>query len=291
MTHLVFGTLRKIALACAVIPALAGAAQAQDRFDCREYDGRTTARIIGGALAPIEDFPWIVSLTISRPYSVAICGGTVLNASWVLTAAHCVAEGTAGSNRTVDGEQITLRHKSASRSSGGQTYRGQAVFIPRAYAHDPNGAPFDIALIKLAEPMTIENRKQVIQLQNPALAERLASPGACATTLGWGSTETVVFSDLLQQASLPIARQEDCVAFNPQKVDATMLCAGHEKGGRDSCSGDSGGPLVIYGGPTGWTQVGIVSWGPTPCGQAGNYGVYTRVSDYIGWIQSIIQAS
>ena len=45
----------------------------------------------------------------------------------------------------------------------------------------------------------------------------------------------------------------------------------------DSCQRASGGPLVVPGGPTGWTQLGIVSFG-RGCAQPGAYGVYTRVS-------------
>ena len=51
----------------------------------------------------------------------------------------------------------------------------------------------------------------------------------------------------------------------------------------DSCQGDSGGPLVVPGGPTGWTQIGVVSFA-LGCAQPGAYGVYTRVSHYIDWI-------
>ncbi len=51
----------------------------------------------------------------------------------------------------------------------------------------------------------------------------------------------------------------------------------------DPCQGDSGGPLVVPGGPTGWTQIGIVGFG-RGCAQPGAYGVYTRVSHCIDWI-------
>lgn len=69
-----------------------------------------------------------------------------------------------------------------------------------------------------------------------------------------------------------------------------MFCAGHFNGTRaDSCDGDSGGPLAIENSLTvrvddhRWVLAGIVSWGDG-CGEVGKYGVYTRVSNFVGWI-------
>lgn len=42
--------------------------------------------IVGGTSASLADFPYIVSLTISGNL---LCGGVLLNANTVLTAAHC----------------------------------------------------------------------------------------------------------------------------------------------------------------------------------------------------------
>ena len=56
------------------------------------------------------------------------------------------------------------------------------------------------------------------------------------------------------------------------------------KARKDSCNGDSGGPLVTRVGPREpWYQIGIVSYGTFPCGQD-LPGVYTKVSQYLDWI-------
>ena len=58
--------------------------------------------------------------------------------------------------------------------------------------------------------------------------------------------------------------------------------------GRGSCDGDNGGPLVyrtFASDP--WYQVGITSFGR--CGEEGVADVYTKVSEFIPWIQSNLE--
>lgn len=74
-------------------------------------------------------------------------------------------------------------------------------------------------------------------------------------------------------------------AINPAFGDPlrpTNICAA--RGNISACGGDSGGPLVV--GTTGnYVQVGIVSWGISPCGNInGVPSVYARSSAYIDWI-------
>jgi trypsin len=52
------------------------------------------SQIVGGEAASAGDFPFIVSLQKSGSH---FCGGTLLNANTVLTAAHCTVDQTASS--------------------------------------------------------------------------------------------------------------------------------------------------------------------------------------------------
>jgi secreted trypsin-like serine protease len=54
----------------------------------------------------------------------------------------------------------------------------------------------------------------------------------------------------------------------------------------DTCQGDSGGPLMALVNH-GWVLAGITSYG-YQCAVAGSPGVYTHVSYFIPYIQSII---
>ena len=88
----------------------------------------------------------------------------------------------------------------------------------------------------------------------------------------------------LMEVELPLVGEEACRAAYPgATIDRRMLCAGLERGGRDSCQGDSGGPLMVRT-EGGHAQAGIVSWGGG-CAKPGKYGVYTRVGAYIDWLR------
>ncbi|XP_034246219.1 transmembrane protease serine 9-like [Thrips palmi] len=73
-------------------------------------------------------------------------------------------------------------------------------------------------------------------------------------------------------------------------LDATQLCAGGGRHNRDTCQGDSGGPLQVKANPAGLPCIhriiGVVSFGQI-CG-LGYPGVYTRVSAYVPWIESVV---
>jgi len=46
-----------------------------------------TGQIIGGTKATQKQFPWQVYMTVEDSW---LCGGSMILADWVLTAAHCV---------------------------------------------------------------------------------------------------------------------------------------------------------------------------------------------------------
>ena len=64
-----------------------------------------------------------------------------------------------------------------------------------------------------------------------------------------------------------------------------MQCAGGND--KSACNGDSGGPLVCARDET-YFQVGVVSFGPSPCDGA-IPGVYSRVAAFTDWINQTIE--
>lgn len=241
----------------------------------------TQARIYGGQNAKEGDFPWQVLLL-----GQTTAAGALLHDNWVLTAAHTVYR------QRDDAPSLDIRVGALQRLSRNSTRaRAEAVFIHEGYAHDA-GFDNDIALIKLKDKIVINSNIMPICLPKKAALIRTDDIG---TVSGWGLTQRGFLARNLMFVDLPIVDHQKCTAaYEKQRspggrVTANMLCAGLEAGGRDSCRGDSGGALVFLDNETQrWFVGGVVSWGSIHCGAAGQYGVYTKVTNYIPWIQDIM---
>ena len=106
---------------------------------------------------------------------------------------------------------------------------------------------------------------------------------------GWGQLkENGPQPRFLQELRVPIVEESKCRASTAFKVTSNMFCAGFGKEVLgDACKGDSGGPFVVpY--KSRWIIMGVVSWGEG-CGRTGKYGFYTKVNNYLDWINAIIK--
>ncbi len=241
--------------------------------------------IIGGEDAPTGAWPWMVALVYADNSNVEqgqFCGGSLIQADWVLTAAHCTYD-MGGRPRTAAEIDIVIgRH----RLNGRDGTRVHIQQIIRHAGYTGNSFDNDLALLQLVTPVN----DLPIALLTPD-RRALESHGQPATVIGWGVTEQGSASDLLRQVTVPLVDLRTCRQsygiFN-EKVSDNMICAGSKSGGIDSCQGDSGGPLMVFDERAAqWMQVGIVSWGDG-CAEPNYYGVYTRVSNYAAWIHTYI---
>ena len=74
--------------------------------------------------------------------------------------------------------------------------------------------------------------------------------------------------------------------YGPVFNASSMFCAMYPTGGRDSCQGDSGGPAVVNHDGAHFLS-GVVSWGEG-CARYGAPGVYTRVNQFVPWIEQVL---
>lgn len=278
-------------LALSVLPTQHAGARAEDP---RPTEG---GAIVGGDPAAPGQFPFLVALVSASQGNTRtgqFCGGSVVASGWVLTAGHCV---TSGSGTVVSPTLLDVvagRHDLDCFDFGGSPActEGERIDVAAIHRHpqyNDNTLNNDIALLQLASPTSAPR----IDWAAPSHAP-LHAPGITATVMGWGDTESVpAFPDTPQYVGVPIISDADCKSPNTDYqaswiVDATMLCAGDvASGGIDSCQGDSGGPLVVPGGPNGWLQAGVVSWG-VGCADPRKPGVYAEVATFADFIRSFV---
>ncbi len=230
-------------------------------------------RIVGGESA---DFPWQVGLILPG-YPTAqgqFCGGSIINESWILTAAHCVDSSAPGSFRVFMG--------SHDLANGGSLHEVVTIMLHPGW--NSSTMENDIALVQLVAPVTFDGEQTAVAMGNASDEATLAAPGTLLTVSGWGATsEGGNGSRTLRKVVVPVVDFGQCnsAAFYNGSIKTSMICAG--VGGQDSCQGDSGGPLVALPDSRDPVQFGVVSWG-YGCARPNKPGVYTRVAEYADWI-------
>ncbi|WP_380283620.1 serine protease [Kitasatospora purpeofusca] len=219
--------------------------------------------IVGGTAATAGQTPYLVSLARGSHF----CGGTVLDPTTILTAAHCVAAGDAGA--------LTVRAGSLQHAFGGVRVKVTSVLLHPSYSSAT--LDNDLALLRLATPL---GGSGIAALPLAATGNDPSSGRAQAS--GWGATaEDGQLSAAARIVTVPLIRREGCrQEYGPSVVTDRMICAGEDAGGKDACQGDSGGPLVQGG-----VLIGVISWG-VGCGRPGNAGVYTRIGALRPWIDA-----
>uniref|UniRef100_A0A3Q1J3V2 Peptidase S1 domain-containing protein n=1 Tax=Anabas testudineus TaxID=64144 RepID=A0A3Q1J3V2_ANATE len=232
-------------------------------------------KIVGGQVASPGSWPWQVSLQISGSH---FCGGSLINNQWVMTAAHCF-----GSSVTV---VLGLQTQSGSNPNSQSRKIAKGIMHP-SYNSQTNDN--DIYLLQLASPVTFTNYILPICL---AASGSTFYNGTNSWVTGWGTTSSgsLYPDDDLREVEVPIVGNRQCNCdYGVGSITNNMMCAGLSAGGKDSCQGDSGGPMVSKQGSY-WIQSGIVSFGDG-CALPNFPGIYTRVSQYQSWINSMISSN
>lgn len=265
-------------------------------------------RIFGGTVTAIDEFPWTVLLQYAKPLRRPgfHCGGSLISNRYVVTASHCVngrdipASWNLFSVRlgewdlTAEKDCTFVENREKDCSDPPIDVAIEEKIPHPKYNPQSRNQHHDIALLRLQR--TVQFTDFVIPICLPRF-ENLQNTKLESVSLdvaGWGKTEILSQSNVKLKARVNIYNWDECrVIYGRQNatLGKGQICAGGKRG-VDSCRGDSGGPLMTTGMRNRqfyWYLVGIVSFGPSPCGLENFPAVYTNVETYVDWIQSTLK--
>ncbi|XP_058557108.1 serine protease 56 isoform X4 [Neofelis nebulosa] len=194
---------------------------------------RAHGRIVGGSAAPPGAWPWLVRLQVGGQ---PLCGGVLVAASWVLTAAHCFA-----------GAQNELLW-TVTLAEGPRGEQAEEVPVNRILPHpkfDPRTFHNDLALVQLWTP---GDSGGPLTCSEPGPRPKEVLYGVTSWGDGCGEpgkpgvyTRVAVFKDWLQEqmSAIPSSREPSCrelLAWDPPaepQADAAPPCAFYSR----LCSG------------------------------------------------------
>lgn len=227
--------------------------------------GATQAHVsvAGGSITTIDQAPWQVAVR----HANALCGGVILDATRVLTAAHCSRAGAAAPPSPPSAYSVQAGFSNMATWAPGMPVpaRTQVVGVSAKRLHpyyDPTVKRADVMLLTLAAPLDLSGPAvQAIALPGPGTAVR---PGTPLVATGFGQTSAVSAPDgLLRSVPVTMLADDSCRS-NVRANSGVVLCA-QAAPGTGPCLGDSGGPLVAPGAPA--VLVGLTSYAGYPtCG-------------------------
>lgn len=226
---------------------------------------------------PANDCEWKHQVGLSSCAGCRVwCGGSLISAEWVVTAAHCVMDD--------DPINVVAGESDLDQDSGNEQRRKtSAIIYHENYAR--RRKIHDIALLKLDKPMKLNSCVGIASLPSAPVMS-----GTSCWISGWGALAVEGNSPRkLQDAEVTVIGDDECrnnFRYDSGEITADMVCAnGRSSKGdiTDACSGDSGGPLVCREDGS-WVLHGATSWGEG-CADPRYPGIWSGVYDHLDWIK------
>jgi len=272
----------------------------------------TARRIIGGDDVQPGQIYSIVSLRTRSgcrkrcPNPAHVCGGTLINKGFVLTAAHCCIE------KEEAGKNLKKPTKIHEVWAGGldvnKLLQKKKILKMAVHPKADGKTQYDICLLKVKKFKNDPRKAKMVK--KASINDGKIKAGTKLVAAGWGANKEGQTGNMLpelQYITIKSISDKECIKrlkevpekrsgkkFDWRKLFYKGLLCTEQQKRQDACQGDSGGPL--YGmekeiekkrgfdkGP--WNfLVGINSWAPG-CAREGYPAMYVDVQKFQGWIK------
>nr|XP_039250839.1 mannan-binding lectin serine protease 2-like isoform X1 [Styela clava] len=264
------------------------------------------ANPIEGDASDRNEWPWLVFLNFGRTKNLKaslMCTGALISPNYVLTAAHCLKDEhhVKWPNKT----HVWLgAHDRREKETTVKYVKAEEIIIHPKY-YTPTKLNYDVALIRLAETVTMTKKYRTLCLPEQEHDYTMSSVDAFGDVAAWSLyDENPRESYKLLDAKFPVVSKTDCWESLKSKsaensdtqlsvtITENMFCAGYVDDGHATCAGASGAPMVMQkSGTDDYFGVGLVSFGISngdgQCGNVVTYTVFAELNkEIVTWIKS-----
>ncbi|XP_040573546.1 venom prothrombin activator omicarin-C catalytic subunit-like [Lepeophtheirus salmonis] len=266
-------------------------------------------KVVNGIAVSTLQIPWQVIIRDSEIGT--ICGGSVINLRFILTAAHCIEDFKKNSNFPKPLVVIIGNEENCIQSINYHTGI-DAIIIHHNYKRikirRKTELIYDFALIKTLKPIEFNKFSKPVCLP-PKKYRKKKFSDYHATVSGYGAINVSQNGQYMFDCQLrkgftkinsprsPLCRKLARYSSDQRRYDTSkrypQMCAFDVETRVDTCNGDSGGPITVYTtlkddktNKNRAVQVGVVSYGSKRCDKGGVYG---RITSVLAWIIQRIQ--